>query len=151
MAVSAGDRELGLIDAVVAEVTDRLGREPSTACEEFVRQLFHWVPAQDLNERTADDLAGMALAQNGLGARCAPREGKVRVYNPDPDRDGWSSTHTAVEIVCDDMPFLVDSVTMELNRQNASIELLVHPVMRVVRHDGELVDVLAPDRGAAGL
>ena len=66
------------------------------------------------------------------------------------DRDGWSSAHTAIEIVCDDMPFLVDSITMELNRQDAAIDLLVHPVMRVVRHDEELVEVVVPDQTADG-
>jgi glutamate dehydrogenase len=150
MAVRTGDRELDLIDSVIAKVTERLGREPSSGCEEFVRQMFHWVPAQDLRERDPDDLAGMALAQFELAAHREPLEAKVNVYNPDPDRDGWSSSHTAVEIICDDMPFLVDSVTMELNRQDAAIELFVHPVMRFVRHDDELVDVLAPDQSARG-
>ncbi|HEX5192827.1 MAG TPA: NAD-glutamate dehydrogenase [Solirubrobacteraceae bacterium] len=150
MAVKAGDRELDLIDSVITTVTERIGQEPSIACQEFVRQLFHWVPAQDLNERDTDELAGMALAQYHLAAHRAPGEAKVNIYNPDPERDGWSSSHTAVEIVCDDMPFLVDSVTMELNRQEAAIELLVHPVMRFVREDDELVDVLAPDRTAYG-
>ncbi|MFZ0385712.1 MAG: NAD-glutamate dehydrogenase [Solirubrobacteraceae bacterium] len=150
MAVSAGDRELDLIDAVIDKVTERLGHQPPAACQEFVRQLFHWVPAQDLNERAPDDLAGMALAQFELAGHREPGEPKVSVYNPDPDRHDWNSSHTAVEIVCDDMPFLVDSITMELNRQDAPIELLVHPVMRVVRHDGELVEVLAPDQTAYG-
>ena len=146
MAVSAGDRELDLIDAVIGKVTERLGHQPPAACQEFVRQLFHWVPAQDLNERAPDDLAGMALSQFDLAGHRAPGEPKVSVYNPDADRHGWSSSHTAVEIVCDDMPFLVDSITMELNRQDAAIELLVHPVMRVVRHDDELAEVLVPTR-----
>ena len=150
MAVSAGDRELDLIDAVIGKVTERLGHEPPVACQEFVRQLFHWVPAQDLNERAPDDLAGMALSQFELARQRVPGEPKVRVYNPDPGRDGWNSSHTVIEIVCDDMPFLVDSITMELNRQDAAIDLLVHPVMRVVRHDGELAEVLVPDQTANG-
>jgi len=150
MAVSAGDRELDLIDAVIGKVTERLGHEPSPACAQFVRQMFHWVPAQDLNERAPEDLAGMALSQFELASHREAGEPKVRVYNPDRERDGWSSSHTALEIVCDDMPFLVDSITMELGRQDAAIELLVHPVMRVVRDDDELVDVLAPDHTAYG-
>jgi glutamate dehydrogenase len=150
MAVSAGDRELDLIEAVIGKVTERLGHEPSVACQEFVRQLFHWVPAQDLNERAPDDLAGMALSQFELAGQRAQGEPKVNVYNPDSERHGWTSSHTAVEIVCDDMPFLVDSITMELNRQDATIELLVHPVMRVVREAGELVEVLSPDQTASG-
>jgi glutamate dehydrogenase len=96
MAVSAGDRELDLIDAVIGKVTERLGHEPSAACQEFVRQLFHWVPAQDLNDRTPDDLAGMALSQFELASHREAGEPKVRVYNPDRERDGWSSNHTAL-------------------------------------------------------
>lgn len=39
-------------------------------------------------------------------------ENKVRVYDPrQQESHGWKSTHTIVEIVTDDMPFLVDSVT----------------------------------------
>ena len=91
MAVSAGDRELDLIDAVIGKVTERLGHEPPVACQEFVRQLFHWVPAQDLNERTPEDLAGMALSQFELAAHRERAEPKVRVYNPDRERDGTLS------------------------------------------------------------
>jgi glutamate dehydrogenase len=38
-----------------------------------------------------------------------------------------------VDIVIDDMPYLVDSVTTELNRHEAEIQLLVHPLLRVRR------------------
>jgi glutamate dehydrogenase len=39
------------------------------------------------------------------------------VYTPTVEEHGWSASHTVVEVVVDDMPFLVDSVTMELSRQ----------------------------------
>src|SRR5919108_43358 len=59
---------------------------------------------------------------------------------------GWQSGHTVVELVCDDMPFLVDSTTMELSGHGTGIHLLIHPVVRVRRDaDGELVAVLPPD------
>ena len=45
-----------------------------------------------------------------------PGQAKVRVYNPQIEQHGWQSTHTVVEVVTDDMPFLVDSVSMALNR-----------------------------------
>ena len=49
------------------------------------------------------------------------------------------------------MPFIVDSVTMELNRQGYGIELIIHPVIRVVRDaDGELTEVLEPGSIAPG-
>ena len=50
------------------------------------------------------------------------------------------------------MPFIVDSVTMELSRQGYGIELIVHPVIRVVRDkDGDLIEVLEPGATAPGM
>jgi glutamate dehydrogenase len=142
MAVKTDDLELDLIDSVLEAVTARLGHEPSWPCAEFVRQFFHWVPAQDLRERELDGLAATVLGEWEMASRRVPGEAKVRVFNP----EAWSSPHTVVEIVCDDMPFLVDSVTMELSRQGHAIEMLIHPVMRVVRsREGLLVDVVAPE------
>jgi glutamate dehydrogenase len=146
MVVKAGDLELDLIDSVLDAVGARLGHEPSWPCAEFVRQYYHWVPAQDLRERSVSDLAGAVLGQWETLSRRQPGEFKVRVFNPDQGRDGWESPYTVIEIVCDDMPFLVDSVTMELSRRECAIELLVHPVMRVVRDaEGILAEVLTPE------
>jgi glutamate dehydrogenase len=142
MAVRTDDLELDLIDSVLEAVTTRLGHEPSWPCAEFVRQFFHWVPAQDLREREVDSLAATVLGEWEMAARRPPGEAKVRVFNP----EAWGAPHTVVEIVCDDMPFLVDSVTMELSRQGHAIELLIHPVMRVLRsREGILADVVAPE------
>src|SRR5947209_10254533 len=80
-----------------------------------------------------------------------PDEARLQVYNPDPERDGWSSPHTVAEILCDDMPFLVDSVTMELRRQGFAIELVIHPVMRVRRvREGRLQELVAAGEPATG-
>jgi glutamate dehydrogenase len=142
MVVRADDLELDLIDSVLEAVTARLGHEPSWACAEFVRQFFHWVPAQDLRERELDALAATVLGEWEMAARRRMGEAKVRAFNS----EALTLPHTVVEIVCDDMPFLVDSVTMELDRQGHAIELLIHPVMRVVRSaEGIIADVIAPE------
>ncbi|HEY4410289.1 MAG TPA: NAD-glutamate dehydrogenase, partial [Acidimicrobiia bacterium] len=39
------------------------------------------------------------------------------------------STHSVVEVVVDDMPFLLDSISMELVRQGCGLHLVVHPVL----------------------
>jgi glutamate dehydrogenase len=51
-----------------------------------------------------------ALARISGSARNASRAIRSCVYNPTFDQDGYDSTHTIVDIVTDDMPFLVDSV-----------------------------------------
>ena len=71
-----------------------------------------------------------------------PAELTLRVYNPGFEEHGWQSTHTVVEMVTDDMPFLVDSLVMELNRHGATIHLMVHPVLYVVRDaQGLLIEI----------
>ena len=151
MAVKAGDLELDLIDALTNCVAQRLSGEAAAAYTEFVRQYYHWVPAPDLADRNALDLCGAVVAHWKTGQHRPRGEAKVRVYNPDVERDGWHSPFTVIEIVSDDMPFIVDSVTMELSRQGYGIELIVHPVIRVVRDaDGELVEVLEPGATASG-
>jgi glutamate dehydrogenase len=151
MAVKAGDLELDLIDSLTESVAGRLEHESPAAYREFVSQYYHWVPAKDVADRRPEDLAGAIVAHWRMAHQREPGEVKVNVYNPDPAADGWQSPYTAIEIVSDDMPFLVDSVTMELARQGYGIELIVHPVMRVVRDgDGVLQEVLASGATAFG-
>ena len=149
MAVKAADLETELIDTVCARVRERLPDEQVAPCEAFVRQYYHWVPAEDLADRSPLDLYGAAVAHWNLAHSVRePSQAKVHVYNPEFEQHGWQSPHTVVEIVSDDMPFIVDSVTMELGRQGYGIDLVIHPVIRVRRDDdGHLLEVLEP--GAA--
>ncbi len=147
MAVRAGDREAELIESVCERIRDELPEDQVSPAEAYVRQYYHWVPEDDLRDRTQDDLYGAAMAHWRLGFERGPGETKVRVYNPDAEEDGWSSPHTVLEIVSDDMPFIVDSVQMELAREGFTIDLVIHPVLRVRRDsDGRVTEVL--DLGA---
>lgn len=57
----------------------------------------------------------------------------IRVFNPTLAEDGFVSEHTVVQIVNDNMPFLVDSVTMAINRSGRTAHWIVHPLMHVQR------------------
>jgi glutamate dehydrogenase len=151
MALKTEGLESELIDSVCAQARDRVSTSAEAErFETFVRQYYHWVPAEDLTERSTDELYCVAAAHWRLAQERQPREANVRVYNPDAQQDGYRSSHTVVEIVSDDMPFLVDSVTMELNRQGYGIDLVIHPMMRFRRDSqGRLKEVLEPGADAA--
>ncbi len=115
----------------------------------FIAQFYEHVPPADVAERTPRNLYGAALSLWRLGERRRPGQAKIRVHNPDPAVDGWSSPHTIVEILNDDMPFLVDSVTGAINASNRVVHLIIHPILTVARDpDGRLCDLLEP--GIAG-
>jgi glutamate dehydrogenase len=138
-----------LLDKVADRVRERLSEDEAPQVEEFVRQYYGWTPLEDLAERSPVDLYGAAVAHWSFGHQREPGTAKVRAYNPQHEEHGWQSTHTVVEIVHDDMPFLVDSTRMEINRQNHSIHLMLHPVVKVRRdEEGRLVEILEHDAEA---
>ena len=74
-----------------------------------------------------------------LDAPSTEKLAKVRVFNPTLAEDGFVSEHTVVQIVNDNMPFLVDSVTMAINRSGRTAHWIVHPLMSVQRNAQGLV------------
>ncbi|RVT49752.1 NAD-glutamate dehydrogenase [Rubrivivax albus] len=132
------------IDAVVARLRERLPAAQQPLLETFVRRYYADVDSEDLDERSADDLYGAALSHWHFARGFAGGQPRLRVFNPRVDEHGWQSTHTVIEIVNDDMPFLVDSITMEVNRQGLTLHLIVHPVLKMKRDAAHQVQALLP-------
>src|SRR3989442_6991603 len=119
--------------------------------EKFAQLYYAEVDPEELAAREPRDLQGAAASHLAFGRGLVTGKAKLRAYNPVREQHGWHSTHTVVEIVNDDMPCLVDSVPMEVNRQGLTLHLVIHPVLRVKRDGaGELADVTAPAASAEG-
>src|SRR5476651_283258 len=109
----------------------------------FAEQFFGIMSLDELTQRRLSDLAGCTLSAWRLVERFEHAQPQVRVYNPDYERPGWQSTHTAVEVLHHDLPFLVDSVRTELNRRGYSIHTLQTTVLSTRRNSkGELLELL---------
>ena len=107
---------------------------------------YRHMATEDLLARRPEDLLGAALSHRDLAMSRPVGTANVRVFTPTVEQDGWSCGHTVIEIVTDDMQFLVDSVISELSRQDRTVHLIVHPQL-VVRRDavGELQEILDVD------
>ncbi|HAV03927.1 MAG TPA: hypothetical protein DCX47_02840, partial [Pseudomonas sp.] len=115
----------------------------------FAEQFFGIVALPELTERRMSDLVGSTLASWRLLERFDPAVPEVQVFNPDYEKHGWQSTHSVVEVLHPDMPFLVDSVRMELTRRGYSIHTLQTSVLQVRRAaDGTLLELLPKDERA---
>ncbi len=140
MSVKREEAKRALVEKAIAQVRARLSEPQATEVERFVRAYYAEAAPEDLGEL---DLYGAALAHWHLLQRRRPGEAKVHVYTPRVEEHGWQSTHSVVEIVTDDMPFLVDSTAMALTRHGSAIHLFIHPVVRVRRDaEGRLVELL---------
>jgi glutamate dehydrogenase len=111
----------------------------------------------DLAPRELDDLVGAAVAHWRLAEVRQPGQTLVRVHCPDTEEDGWRSPHAVVEVVSDDMPFIVSSASLALGRLGHALHLSVHPVFAVQRDGtgravavGPLATAMAPGAEAEG-
>ncbi|GAA0668175.1 NAD-glutamate dehydrogenase [Kitasatospora atroaurantiaca] len=106
---------------------------------------LHTAP-EDLVDRDPVDIYGAAASHYRLGLKRPQGTAEVRVYTPTVEENGWACGHTVVEVVTDDMPFLVDSVTNELTREDRGIHVVIHPQLAVRRDiTGRLLEILDLD------
>jgi glutamate dehydrogenase len=106
----------------------------STHLAHFVAAYFENTDPDELQARGPATLFAIANAHWRLLDVARPANtAKVRVFNPTLAEDGFVSDHTVVQIVNDNMPFLVDSVTMAINRGNRTAHWIVHPLVSVAR------------------
>ncbi|HET9651572.1 MAG TPA: hypothetical protein VFP36_05250, partial [Usitatibacter sp.] len=141
------EQKQALLEQALQLAARRLDPGRAQQTREFLALYYRQVDAEDLAARAPEDVLGAALAHLGFGERFTSGAPKLRVYNPRAEEHGWSSSHTVIEIINDDMPFLVDSVTMEVNRQGYTIHLFNHPVYATHRGaEGRLETIAAAGR-----
>ena len=110
----------------------------------YLRSYYQRVATEDLAPPSR--LAAVAQAHARLALSRPQGRALVQVREPgDAQLHPVSRSGLVVDIVIDDMAYLVDSVTTELNRHEAEIRLLVHPLLRVRR------DVTGALRGILGV
>ena len=115
------------VDRVVDHARNALPDRPEI--ESTLRRYFAHVDEADLDARRVEDLFGLAMDHLALASSWQEGTVAIEVANPRVELDGWRSDHTIVRIVTRDIPFLVDSVTMELSRLGIGIHLVVHPIL----------------------
>ncbi|QSB15950.1 NAD-glutamate dehydrogenase [Natronosporangium hydrolyticum] len=138
-AVSSAEQ---LISAAIAAAGDDL----ETA--RLIARYWRFAPDEELVDREPQELLDAAVAHLELARQRLAGQLKLRVSAPGED------SRTVIDIVVDDMPFLVDSVTGAITARNLDVHLLVHPLVVVRRTPlGALQEAAAevePDDAIAG-
>ncbi len=114
-------------------INDRFEEKEAPIINAFIQEYYRDVTWESLAEREIEDIYGAAVAHWNLAQCRQPEESKINVYNPDFETHGWQSAYSVIEIVTTDMPFLLGSLTMNLNERGLTYHLVVHPVIDVGR------------------
>ncbi|HEX3846881.1 MAG TPA: NAD-glutamate dehydrogenase [Steroidobacteraceae bacterium] len=134
-----------IVTSVVRSKTRRPKSMRNLDWPRFLRAYYTNVDARDLEARDPAELAAIARSHLEF-ARRRQRSALVRVYNPTLREHGYTSPHTVIEMVNDDMPFLVDSINLALAQRSLTLHLLAHPIFSVSR-DARGVLVSLRERG----
>ncbi len=127
---------------LLAQVANLVPKEFSAVVDDY----FDLVAPIDLVGRNPQDLAAMITGHFELGQKRQLGSALVQTIAPSIETTGWSSSHTIVQLVTDDKPFLVDSVAAELNLQKRGVHLIMHPRFLVHRDKkGQMVEILSSD------
>ncbi len=119
---------------VMAEI-GRLAVEamPGESFEEFEKFLgdFYAQGPDDLMDSPPETLFAIAQSMWSMSKKRASGQPLIKILNPrDGKKDGWATKHTVIQIVNDDMPFLVDSITGCLAvTLHYRIHMMHHPIL----------------------
>ena len=93
------------------------------------------LPPGEWRAASAPALRAAVEAQLRFGARRAPRQTLLRVSSP-VLAAGHGNSYSIVELITDDMPFLVDTLNLALSEAGHSVQFIAHPIVSVVRGAG---------------
>lgn len=132
-----------LIRRVLDLVKEKQSPKDAELIAKFAKPYYLTTSPEDLLEIDTLDLYGALISNWHFMYKRQPLESKVRIYNPDFEQHGWQSTHTVVEVIDHQKPFLFESIRMVLNQFGLNVHLILHlnhlPIVRNTA--GEIVSI----------
>jgi len=135
MTSSFDQEKQDLLQQVIGILSEQCSSTKAKQARYYAEAFFRRVPMEELSHENPSALAAIVSEQMDFISKRPANEALVSVFNPTLEDDGWESQHTVVEMVNDDMPFLVDSANVVMSEMNIGVHLMIHPVIHVERDD----------------
>lgn len=111
--------------------------------EPFIEEFYRQNKLVDFENYSTEALYNFALSAYNFIINHSKSGFNIRIYNPQKDHDKFESPYTIIEIINNDMPFLVDSTVTFLDKQLIKINNIIHPVLKISRDkNGKVTDIL---------
>ncbi len=131
-----------ILEQILSKLERKIPENLKKTAHSFVELFYANVPWEDLSELSSTSLVNSIYESWKFDQVRLPGETKIRVFTDKRDVRGHPVFHTIVEVINDNMPFLVDSVAGAINSLGYSISLIVHPVMHVERDKNHNLKVI---------
>ncbi len=114
----------------------------------FIKDFYSENTSHDFIGHSNEELYNSALISFNLFLVRKSGEVKIRIHNPTIKEDGFESQHTFVDIINDDMPFLVDSTVSYLDKLGIKIKNIIHPIYSVVRDSSGKLEKISLEKNS---
>lgn len=140
-----------LLEKVSEIIHKKMPADRADIVDMFAKRLYRTIAADDLKNRDESTMYGSVVGLwHSFAKYEANSKATINIYNPEVSKHGWESPHTIVEIIQTDIPFMVDSVRMALNRHNVTAHLLLHtPLAHKRDKQGKVIEILPAGESAA--
>ena len=130
-----GENHSEFLSQLQSVLESRFPSEKAATITQFAKIYYAASPITELLTTRKDDLYGATVSAWEFLQTFNAVKPKLRVYNPEFEQHGWQSNHSVVEVLCKDIPFLVDSVRMVLNRSGIVVHSICNSVYRASRDE----------------
>lgn len=137
----------GLPSVILSNVAQLIEKKVPAATAPLVKQfaelLYKNISTLDLEHRNDSDMYGATLSLWNTLNDHQDDKPVIKVFNPQVSKNGWKSSHTIIEIIVRDMPFLVDSVRIALSRLNLTPHLMLNSPIKIIRDKSKNITQLS--------
>ncbi len=134
---------------LIAKAVSSLSSSTPKDEKSFLKTITDQIAEQDLCFFSPELLAEMASTHYKLAKKQKPGKAQIRIYSP--MIEGQTRRKTIIDIVSDDLAFLVDSVAAEINKHNLLVHLLIHPCLHSQYDEsGKLTNITGKSQKAKG-
>ncbi|MDO6446033.1 NAD-glutamate dehydrogenase [Colwellia sp. 1_MG-2023] len=132
-----------ILSNVVQLIQQKVPSETAPLVEQFSNLLYKNISTLDLAHRNDSDMYGATLSLwNSLNDH-QENTPIIKVFNPQVSKHGWKSSHTIIEVIIRDMPFLVDSIRIALNRLGVTPHLMLNSPIKLIRDKNHNISQLS--------
>ena len=132
-----------ILSNVAQLIQQKVPAKTAPLVEQFADLLYSNISTLDLDHRNDSDMYGATLSLwNSLNDH-QDKTPVIKVFNPEVSKHGWKSSHTIIEVIISDMPFLVDSLRIALNRLGLSPHLMLNSPINIIRDKKNQITQLA--------
>ncbi len=142
MPASKAPSEVELVESLVQRLQAHVSKDKKQSMDYFIHRLFDHAAKNDLAAYSMVDLSGLSVSLWRHLDKWSWEKAKVQVFNPNVEEHEWQSAHTCLVVLAPDIPFVVDSVRLALNRLERNIHRIFYSDFHAERTQAGLLKQL---------